>query len=67
MGKTEAFLRSALCLAVFQERGLLEARRQGDDILLHLTGKDKKVRLEDSTYIQRLTEAETGRGGGGSQ
>ncbi len=67
MGKADGFLRSAFCLAVFRERGLLELEVHGDDIDLRLAGKDKKVRLEDSIYIRRLTDAETGRGGGGSQ
>ena len=67
MGKADGFLRSAFCLAVFRERGLLELAVHGDDIDLRLAGKDKKVRLEDSIYIRRLTDAETGRGGGGSQ
>ena len=64
MGKTDAFLRSAFCLEVFQERGLLQFQRQGDDISLRLAPRDKKVRLEDSAYIRRLTDAETKRGGG---
>ena len=67
MGKADGFLRSAFCLAVFRERGLLELAVHGDDIDIHLAGRDKKVRLEDSIYIRRLTDAETGRGGGGSQ
>ena len=67
MGKADSFLRSAFCLAVFQERGLLKLEIQGDTIDIQLAGRDKKVRLEDSIYIRRLTDAETGRGGGGSQ
>ena len=67
MGKSDAFLRSAFCLAVFQERGLLTLEHRGDDVLLTLTGKDKKVKLEDSIYIQRLDGADTGRGGGEEQ
>ena len=68
LGKTDAFLRGAFCLAVFQERGLLDVSAQGDSVTLHLAGKDKKVHLEDSVYIQRLTDAETtGRGGGAIQ
>ena len=67
MGKADSFLRSAFCLAVFQERGLLKLEVHGDDIDIQLAGRDKKVRLEDSIYIRRLTDAETGRGGGGSQ
>ena len=66
MGKADSFLRSAFCLAVFQERGLLTLEVHGDDIDIQLAGRDKKVRLEDSIYIRRLTDAETGRGGGGS-
>ena len=68
LGKTDAFLRGAFCLAVFQERGLLDVSAQGDSVTLHLAGKDKKVHLEDSVYIQRLANAETtGRGGGAIQ
>ena len=66
MGKADSFLRSAFCLAVFQERGLLKLEIQGDIIDIQLAGRDKKVRLEDSEYIRRLTDAETGRGGGGT-
>ena len=66
MGKADGFLRSAFCLAVFQERGLLKLEIQGDTIDIQLAGRDKKVRLEDSEYIRRLTDAETGRGGGGT-
>ena len=50
----------------FQERGLLKLEIQGDTIDIQLAGRDKKVRLEDSEYIRRLTDAETGRGGGGT-
>jgi single-stranded-DNA-specific exonuclease len=67
LGKTDSFLRSAFCLAVFQERGLLQLEFHGDDIDLQLAGRDKKVKLEDSEYIRRLTDAEAGRGGGGTQ
>ena len=66
MGKADSFLRSAFCLAVFQERGLLKLEIQGDTIDIQLAGRDKKVRLEDSEYIRRLTDAETERGGGGT-
>ena len=67
LGKTDSFLRSAFCLAVFQERGLLQLELHGDDIDLQLAGRDKKVKLEDSEYIRRLTDAEAARGGGGAQ
>ena len=67
LGKTDSFLRSAFCLAVFQERGLLQLELHGDNIDLQLAGRDKKVKLEDSEYIRRLTDAEAGRGGGGAQ
>ena len=67
LGKTDSFLRSAFCLAVFQERGLLQLELHGDDIDLQLAGRDKKVKLEDSEYIRRLTDVEAGRGGGGAQ
>lgn len=64
LGKTDSFLRAALCLEVFRERGLLSCQHDEQDITLRLTGQGKKVNLEDSPYIRSLTEAE--RKGGGS-
>ena len=54
LGGADPFLRSAICLAVFAERGLLDSCRTGDQIRLRLTDRGKKVALEQSTYLQRL-------------
>ena len=51
---TDSFARSALCLEVFCERGLLACRRQEDDVYLLLTDHGKKVSLDDSPYLQTL-------------
>lgn len=61
----EPFLRTVLCLEVFRERGLLQCRRLGDSISLHLTSQGKKVALDRSEYLLRLHQAlDTSRGGG---
>ena len=61
----EPFLRTVLCLEVFRERGLLQCRRLGDSISLHLTSQGKKVALDRSEYLLRLHRAlDTSRGGG---
>ena len=63
----EPFLRTALCLEVFRERGLLQSLRQGDSIQLHLTGQGKKVALDRSEYLLRLHQAlDAAKGGGHS-
>ena len=63
----EPFLRTALCLEVFRERGLLQSLRQGDIIRLHLTGQGKKVALDRSEYLLRLHQAlDAAKGGGRS-
>lgn len=61
----EPFLRTALCLEVFRERGLLQSLRQGDIIRLHLTGQGKKVALDRSEYLLRLHQALDAVKGGG--
>ena len=53
----EPFLRTALCLEVFRERGLLQCCRLGDSISLHLTSQGKKVALDRSEYLLRLHRA----------
>ena len=53
----EPFLRTVLCLEVFRERGLLQCRRLGDSINLHLTSQGKKVALDRSEYLLRLHQA----------
>ena len=65
-GGADPFLRSAFCLEVFAERGLLVNSRPGDRIELQLAGEGKKVDLEQSTYLQRLRDIlETPHRGGG--
>ena len=64
IGRNEPFLRSALCLEVFAERGLLTLGRQGDSITLCRCDDGRKVRLEDSPYILRLQAIGDGKGGG---
>ena len=60
----DPFLRTAFCLEVFRERGLLQCRRLGDSISLHLTSQGKKVALDRSEYLLRLHRAlDTSRGG----
>ncbi len=53
---TESFLRAALCVEVFAERGLLSMERTGDMLTIRLTADGKKVELDDSPYIFRLHE-----------
>ena len=66
LGGADAFLRSALCLAVFEERKLLSCSRYGDEITVRLAGQGKKVDLEQSSYLRRLHDILDGphRGGG---
>lgn len=64
-GGAEAFVRAALCLEVFRERGLLRMQRTGDEIHLTLTDQGKKVNLEQSMYLQLLHDIlETPKRGG---
>jgi len=56
LGGPDPFLRTALCLEVFAERGLLKIVRAGDQVRLHLTGQGKKVDLESSQYLQQLRD-----------
>ncbi len=51
---TDPFVRSALCLEVFSERGLLRMSRSGDRAHLVLTGQGKRVDLEQSEYVRQL-------------
>mgnify|MGYP000059562731 FL=1 len=53
----DPFLRTAFCLEVFRERGLLQCCRLGDSISLHLTSQGKKVALDRSEYLLRLHQA----------
>ena len=62
MGKNDAFARSAFCLELFRERGLLSAQRNGDEITLRLSTGSKKVDLYASAYWQRLEDICQGKG-----
>ncbi|MBR3560253.1 MAG: single-stranded-DNA-specific exonuclease RecJ [Oscillospiraceae bacterium] len=52
----ESFLRTALCLDIFAERGLLAIERSGDTLTLRLTSDGKKVALEECPYLQQLRD-----------
>ena len=64
LGGTEPFLRAALCLEIFAERGLLQLTHQGSDITLTMDRQDKKVNLADSVYIRTLQNILDAKGGG---
>ena len=65
IGGTEPFGRAALCLEVFRERSLLSLQRRGDEVRLKLQGREKKVSLEHSIYLQHLADIlETTKRGG---
>ena len=64
LGGTEPFLRAALCLEVFAERGLLQLTHQGSDITLTMDRQDRKVNLADSVYIRTLQNILDAKGGG---
>ncbi len=53
-GGSESFLRTALALAVFQERGLISACWQGDQLSLCLNPLQGKVDLFACPYLLRL-------------
>lgn len=52
----ETFLRTALCLYVFAERGLLQLSRADGILSLRLQSDGKKVALEDSSYLRALRD-----------
>ena len=56
VGGAEGFLRTALCLDVFAERGLLTLERGGGSLTLRLTADGKKVELEDCPYLRQLRD-----------
>ena len=64
LGKTDSFLRSAFCLAVFQERGLIALSVQGDQVTLSLNPIQGKVDLFACPYLSRLREDAAGKSGG---
>ena len=61
----ESFLRTAMCLAVFAERGLVTVERSDKYITLRLTG-GKRVELDDSPYLRALREGLDGTNRGGN-
>ena len=63
-GGGESFLRAALALAVFQERGLISLSLQGDQMTLALNPIQGKVDLFACPYLSRLREDPAGRNGG---
>ena len=62
VGRNDAFARSAFCLELFRERGLLSMQRSGDDVTLRLSTGTKKVDLYASPYWQRLEDISQGKG-----
>ena len=56
-GGCESFLRSALALVVFQERGLISLTREGDRLRLCLNPTQGKVDLFACPYLSRLRPA----------
>ena len=55
-GGSESFLRSALALQVFQERGLISLSLQGDHLTISLHPSSGKVDLFSSPYLSRLRD-----------
>jgi single-stranded-DNA-specific exonuclease len=58
MGGSESFLRAALALEVFRERGLISLSRNGDRLTLCLVPIQGKVDLTACPYLLRLQEKE---------
>ncbi|MBQ9493375.1 MAG: single-stranded-DNA-specific exonuclease RecJ [Oscillibacter sp.] len=59
IGGCEGFLRAALALAVFEERGLIRVTEQGDRMTISMPPHRGKVSLEACPYLIRLkTERE---------
>ena len=56
-GGNESFLRTALALAVFRERGLISLTAQGDSVTLCLNPTRGKVNLNECPYLVRLQDA----------
>ena len=56
VGGTEGFLRAALAVEVFSERGLISVQRQGDAMTLCLNQLQGKVDLFGCPYLLRLKE-----------
>lgn len=58
LGRTEPFLRAAVCLLVFAQCGLLTYTRTGDTVAVTLA-RDKHVSLEDAPLLRHLRESGT--------
>ena len=56
VGGAEPFLRGALCLEVFRERGLLTEEREGDTAFLVLR-RDRRVSLDDAPLVAFLKQS----------
>ena len=56
LGGAEPFLRGALCLEVFRERGLLTEEREGDTAFLVLQ-RNKRVSLDDAPLVAFLKQS----------
>ena len=54
MGGCEAFLRAALALAVFEERGLIRVTEHGDSMTIAMLPRHGKVSLGTCPYLARL-------------
>ncbi len=67
LGGADAFVRTALCLEIFADRGLLDTQRSGDDVALRLTDRGKKVNLEQSPLLLRLHDILDGTHRGGER
>ena len=54
IGGCEGFLRAALALAVFEERGLIRVTERGDRMTITMLPRRGKVSLNDCPYLARL-------------
>ena len=59
-GGCDSFLRTALALAVFQERGLISLSRHEDQLQLCLNSVQSKVNLLECPYLSRLRDHSSG-------
>ena len=53
-GVRESFMRTMVCLEVFDERGLIQVERSCDHLRISLLPRQDKVKLEESYILQRL-------------
>ncbi|MBR0280545.1 MAG: single-stranded-DNA-specific exonuclease RecJ [Oscillibacter sp.] len=54
IGGCEGFLRAALALTVFEERGLIRVTERGDRMIIAMLPRNGKVSLDDCPYLARL-------------